>query len=39
MSQETFEQALTIIQSLPPEDIARLREILAAPTDARPFIF
>ncbi len=32
MSQGTFEQALTIIQSLPPEDIARLREILEAPT-------
>lgn len=33
MSQINFEQVLIGIQSLPPEDLARLREILNAPTD------
>jgi len=33
MSQINFEQVLIGIQSLSPEDLARLREILNAPTD------
>jgi hypothetical protein len=33
MSQSSFEQVLISIQSLPPADLARLREILNAPSE------
>ena len=34
MSQSSFEQVLKEVQALPPEDVARLREILNTPADA-----
>jgi hypothetical protein len=33
MAQSSFEQVLKEVQALPPEDVARLREILNAPNE------
>jgi hypothetical protein len=36
MSQSSFEQLLKEVQALPPEDVARFREILNMPAEAEP---